>query len=288
MTIIELASWDDFQTTVRDLEKQRDDLISMNPGTKFDSLLYRGLGNDWKLTTTLERESAPIEDISAYYRHVYFMKDHLKEMRPLDDSHQLWDNIPEPAAFDEALRAACASPSLDFFRETWYFFFIYLRQFGASSPLLDRTKKAHFAAFFAFDGMDKAAEHVNVYVALREASRSVSGEHVSWDIPQRFWSVLRRTFVQQAQYPLCFSWQFPCKFAPFPAFIEKQDSLGAGRLVQLRISANQRIVALKALDEMGINPHTLYNSEDALVRTISRRELLFKSNPAPQSRAASN
>ncbi|MBZ5729352.1 MAG: hypothetical protein LAP87_30795 [Acidobacteriia bacterium] len=49
-----------------------------------------------------------------------------------------------------------------------------------------------------------------------------------------------------------------------------------GDLFKFKIPAKERVAALKHLDLMNINPFSLYRSEDSLVRTIARRECLFR------------
>jgi hypothetical protein len=50
-----------------------------------------------------------------------------------------------------------------------------------------------------------------------------------------------------------------------------------GVLFEFRIPARERTTALRKLELMNINPYSLFASEDALVRTVARRECYFKS-----------
>jgi hypothetical protein len=50
-----------------------------------------------------------------------------------------------------------------------------------------------------------------------------------------------------------------------------------GDLFKLVIPASERIPALRNLDLMNINPYSLFGTEDALIRTVARRECLFRS-----------
>jgi hypothetical protein len=49
-----------------------------------------------------------------------------------------------------------------------------------------------------------------------------------------------------------------------------------GRVLKLSIPAVGRLVALQELDLMNVNAFSLFGSEGSLVRTVARRELLFK------------
>ncbi len=50
-----------------------------------------------------------------------------------------------------------------------------------------------------------------------------------------------------------------------------------GRLFEFRIPVKERAAALRKLELMNINPYSLFTSEEALVRTVARRECYFKS-----------
>jgi hypothetical protein len=47
-------------------------------------------------------------------------------------------------------------------------------------------------------------------------------------------------------------------------------------LVKISIPITERAIALKQLELMNINAFSLFGSEDSLIRTVARRELLFR------------
>jgi hypothetical protein len=49
-----------------------------------------------------------------------------------------------------------------------------------------------------------------------------------------------------------------------------------GELFEITIPVDERLAALKHLDLMNINSFSLFGSDDSLVHTIARRELLFR------------
>jgi hypothetical protein len=54
-------------------------------------------------------------------------------------------------------------------------------------------------------------------------------------------------------------------------------ALGSGGgLFKITIPIGERLTALKQLELMNINPFSLFGSEDSLIRTVARRELLFR------------
>jgi hypothetical protein len=54
-------------------------------------------------------------------------------------------------------------------------------------------------------------------------------------------------------------------------------AVGDGALVKISIPVTERTTALKQLELMNINAFSLFGSEDSLIRTVARRELLFRS-----------
>jgi hypothetical protein len=49
-----------------------------------------------------------------------------------------------------------------------------------------------------------------------------------------------------------------------------------GQLFKITIPVEERLTALKQLELMNINAFSLFGSEDSLIRTVARRELLFR------------
>ncbi len=47
-------------------------------------------------------------------------------------------------------------------------------------------------------------------------------------------------------------------------------------IVKIIVPSSERKQALMQLDSMNLNPYSLYGSEESLIRTIARREMLFK------------
>lgn len=55
-----------------------------------------------------------------------------------------------------------------------------------------------------------------------------------------------------------------------------EDSLNEDLLVLIRIPREEYRAALMSLDSMNLNLYSLFGSEESLIRTIARREMLFK------------
>ena len=50
-----------------------------------------------------------------------------------------------------------------------------------------------------------------------------------------------------------------------------------GTVLKFTIPAKEQLVALKELELMNVNDFSLFGSEDSLIRTLGRREFLFRS-----------
>ncbi len=54
------------------------------------------------------------------------------------------------------------------------------------------------------------------------------------------------------------------------------EAAGSGELFKITMPIEDRLAALKQLELMNINAFSLFDSEDSLIRTVARRELLFR------------
>ena len=67
------------------------------------------------------------------------------------------------------------------------------------------------------------------------------------------------------------------RFRPHEFAVKPHLALGAeGMAYKITLPVGERLTALKDLDRMNINSFTLFGSEDSLIRSVARRELLFQ------------
>jgi hypothetical protein len=279
MKTVQLSSWFDFEAAVRDLGSRQRELES-GTGRLFAVPLFRGLGSaEWGLETTLER-SRPLEaseetvSLSDYYRDVCASKPAVETF-----TERQWEGLPDPPEFRESLREFATLGAQAFFSryDPIYRYFIYLRHHGFPSPLLDWTASPYVAAFFAFDGMPKDAEFVSIYAMLRDSSWVKSSDKPDITILGPYVRSHKRHLVQQSQYSVCLQWSPDYLFRSHGEAMEIHGVLGiASELSKLNIPARDRGAALKSLDLMNVNAFSLFGSEDSLIRTIARRELLLR------------
>ncbi len=64
-------------------------------------------------------------------------------------------------------------------------------------------------------------------------------------------------------------------FRPHQSGLDDAAGLG-GELFKITMPIEDRLVALKQLELMNINAFSLFGSDDSLIRTVSRQQLLFR------------
>ena len=273
---LNLRSWSGFEVAIQKLENER----QVKSARRLTAPLFRGHGsNRWKLETTLER-SYPFESSQQqtsfleYYRALATAKPVIETL-----SGKERGIILDYPTFGRKLKAHGIS-WLDMFMikyPTVWEYFVYVRHHGFPSPLLDWTTSPYVAAFFAFDSPPRNAKRVCVYAMTHDTIHGVSSDaHLMVVGP--YMRSHPRHFQQQCRYTLCVGIDLKNQDYVFrPHQLGMQQGLGQnGRLTAITIPLSERTKALRHLERMNINAFSLFGTEDSLIRTIARRELLLR------------
>lgn len=258
----DLSTWEEFEAQISKIENrhQSDDLeLHQSP------LLFRGQASyGWGLNTTLERASNKLKTLGDYYRLVAVAKTRIETF-----TGKSWSEIDVSGTYRhfeeyEAMKLK-ALPA--------YELLVYLRHHGFPSPLLDWTRSPHIAAYFAFN--DPKSERVAIWVYQESAGH---GKFTTSDKAQIqcFGPNIRshpRHFLQQAEYTLAAifesnAWHLSSHEEVFQQNVPEQD-----QLLKFTLPHTEGTKVMKKLDRVNINSYSLFQTEDALLETTSRRLL---------------
>jgi hypothetical protein len=278
---LDLTGWSDFEGALQqigDTQRER----SARCGRTLRDPLFRGLGSsEWGLETTLERfcrleRCDALLGLLKYYEGIGKSKPAVETF-----SGRSWDEFPNHPKFEQRVGNNLADcPWLGtYLKEAPDLceYLVYLRHHGFPSPLLDWSASPYVAAFFAFDSPPEGAKRVAVYAFLQDTIPGPStsphlfvvGPYVRSD---------PRHFLQQGRYSMCIACDLgdtDYRFSPHESGVS--NAMGPeGEMFKITIPVEERLTALKHLDLMNINAFSLFGSDDSLVRTIARRELLFR------------
>lgn len=271
--VLDLKVWEDFLDKIRSLREQEASLKAKLGYVP--NLLFRGQREaGWKLETTLERSRPNSLSLSSYYHAI-------SRTLPQIEAHtqEKWQ-IPLPPQYDQMIRGAEAELNLRMAFPA-YDYMAYLRHHGFPSPLLDWSKSAYIAAFFAFRQAGDPAGHVAIF-AYRETSGGGKAGMVGKPeiiVQGPYVRTHRRHFLQQCQYTVCIAlngpgpqWHYTSHEDVFAAThgprLQEQDQLWK---FTLPVSERERV--LSYLDEHNLNAYSLFGSEDTLMETMALKEL---------------
>ena len=269
------SSWGDFKQQLAELRQEH------AASTTADwPLLFRGQENAaWELKTTLEREYG-VFSFASYY-HV------ISKIRPQVES--LTDRDWPITAYPE-IEKLCKT--YEFFDQFWagprpgYAYMAYLRHHGFPSPLLDWTRSAQVAAFFAFSKVPNGNSGNVAIFATAPPAVKLHGNGMPLVFRYgHYVKTHRRHVLQQSDYTLCMGFNDEWKFEPYESVF---DGLHQQAICwKFQIPATERRNVLMELDAHNLNAFSLFGSEESLMETLAIREFCLEKDPEEKSEATS-
>ena len=269
MKRIDASSWEDFEIQLNQLLSKRDHL-EKNSTLHVIKPIYRGQANsDWPLSTTLERFLGYNCSLKEYYLKILAAKPQIETF-----TKQNW-NIPTLEKFRLWLEKADTEIIYDF---PAYEYMIYLRHYGFPSPLLDWTRSYYIAAHFAFNEIDPSAKAVSIFVYFEYFGQAKCVSTYDPFIVNLgpYVKSHERHFLQQSEYTFCINmreqnYTYDSHENALCSEEEIQDIIW-----QFNIPVSERIKVLKLLDQMNLNPFSLFGNEEGLMRALALKEFLLK------------
>ncbi len=247
-----LSCWEDFSTWISEIRAK-----ILQP--EEDSIVFRGHSSSaWKLESTLERAGQTNMDIRDYLKIAMSFTDELNLLRVVD-----WQVFGEKELANwTAIHGSNLVSNLP-----CYAYLVYLRNNGFSSPFVEWSLSPYIAAYFAFQHFVPGESRVAVLAYVHKTGRSywsIGGSRVTKLPTVKDANHLH--FRQKNIYTIAHNDAH--NFSSYDLVPNRADQ---DLLFKCTIPGTERRKALDYLDALGLNAFSLYNSEDAMVRTFSER-----------------
>ena len=271
-----LKNWEELEKGLGELFKLHAGMQKKTERRVVSNLLFRGQSDsEWKLKTTLERNSDESMNLLEYYSIILAVKSEIETF-----TGRSWI-IPSATEFSAILARQFGLGG--FHRKDVHEYMAYLRHNGFPSPLLDWTTSPYIAAYFAFRGADPQKEGEEPSVAIYAfieypggIKRGLVAEPFIFSLGPTI-KVHPRHFLQKCQYTMC------CvkkgdgqKIYSSHEDVFARDERGQDLLWKFIIPVTQRTEVLKRLEISNINSYSLFGSEESLIETIAIRKFTIK------------
>ena len=273
MRTIDLDSWDDLPQALAELRDELGADPGLGPERQYHkrgpTLLFRGhADSQWGLETTLERWSERQFTVQEYLRRAHSCVNEIESVTGREWHLRTVAQIEEEIV-SQQMPSKVHLPHYDFL--------VYLRHHGFPSPLLDWTTSPFVAAYFAYE-QQTAAERCGLFAFVRQPTdegQPVGERLIQTQGPKVTAHV--RHFSQKAWYTTSTRWNAEQQSHTFVPHLPSDVGDQGPRELFWRITLprRDRLKALRNLEDYNINHFTLYQTDDALIRTMTLRTFVL-------------
>jgi FRG domain len=264
---IKLKKWAEFHEAISEVRDQYGMAERNLPDGKVfkrkNKILFRGQSSaDWLLETTLERKTNIRLDTLAYVQKATRFSNEIESFTGYRwDLPSYSDLKKETNKIQDSFRPHLAC----------YPYLVYLRHHGFSSPLLDWTESPFIAAFFAYANPITQDASVYCYIEQPNLTKGGTGGSPSIKTMGPYVTTHKRHFSQKAWYTIATQWDYKKKkhyFCSHEDIFQRNDQ-HQDVLVKIILPSSERKTALSALSDYNINYFTLFQDEEALIKTFA-------------------
>lgn len=262
MRTIGVNSWDEFETKIKELEERYGKKDVFGVETK-NNILYRGQAKAaWELETTLERYSSRGWSVNQYVELVWKLSPQIKSYNV-----GVHGEIPSREELKKELAAAWHRLSYD---HPYRKYLAHLRHHGFPSPLLDWTKSPYIAAFFAM-GEQNGAKRASVFVFVEQPNggKSGTGDPKIISVIESSENTGKRHDRQKSCYSICTQSKDGEVRYSCHEDVLAEDRTDQDLLYKIKLPRALRLDFLERLNEKDINAFTLFDTEDARMKTLA-------------------
>ena len=266
----QVSTWTQIRDVIESIQRQYSK-TSIEGVEQSHLILFRGAtNNDWLLETTLERHSRHSWTVGSYYESIFYCAPQIESF--FGYSWNLGTN--------EQIEKDLSKSFSDLYVQLpHYEYWAYLRHHGFPSPLLDWTKSPYVALFFAVCDVSTATQS-SLYAYI-EKPRGTKGGVVGAPmitVQHPYTKTHKRHFLQQSYYTVATEIEGDSfkdhLFISHEKVFQKTQTY-QDILIKIIFPRTLREEILRELNNFNINHYSLFQSEDALIKTLGMKEIEF-------------
>lgn len=264
---MDVEKWENFESQINEIKSKYTNSIN---------ILYRGQpDSEMLLETTLERYTKSVLSLEEYLDIT------LNCIHPIESFVEKKFNLPKKEFIISRINKKSNAAELHL---PVYEYWIYLRHHGFPSPFLDWTSSPYIAAYFAFSGQGKTEKcSIFAYIEMPEGVKGniFPGPKV-WTFGPRT-KAHKRHFLQKSWYTMALKAEqvepsnlnFQNHKIISHEEIIKSTNKDQDLIFKISIPRTETSKVLRYLDQYNINDYSLFQSEEALIKTLAFNEFLL-------------